>query len=122
MKAPRVDADGNELGGVPVVLREAPLGTYLGWNIVAAGFHKGRLCNYAAGMIPFATTRAERMANGDPRLSLEERYRTHEGYVDAVRAAAAKAVAERFLLQEDAEALIAEASASNVLRSANQSR
>jgi hypothetical protein len=122
MKAPRVDADGNELGGVPVVLREAPLGTYLGWNIVAAGFHKGRLCNYAAGMIPFAATRAERMANGDPRLSLEERYRTHEGYVDAVRTAAAKAVRERFLLQADADALIAQAAASNVLRTANQSR
>jgi hypothetical protein len=122
MKAPRVDADGNELGGVPVVLREAPLGTYLGWNIVAAGFHKGKLCNYAAGMIPFAATRAERMANGDPRLSLEERYRTHEGYVDAVRAAAAKAVSERFLLQADADALIAQAAASNVLRAQNQSR
>jgi hypothetical protein len=122
MKAPRVDADGNELGGVPVVLREAPLGTYLGWNIVAAGFHKGRLCNYAAGMIPFAATRAERMANGDPRLSLEERYRTHEGYVEAVRTAAGKAVRERFLLQADADALIAQAAASNVLRPANQSR
>src|SRR5437870_10436247 len=32
---PRVDADGNELGGVPTVLRDAPLGTYLGWNITA---------------------------------------------------------------------------------------
>lgn len=122
MKAPRVDADGNELGGVPVVLREAPLGTYLGWNIVAAGFHKGKICNYAAGMIPFATTRAERMASGDPRLSLEERYRTHEGYVEAVRTAAAKAVGERFLLQADADALIAQAAASSVLRPSNQSR
>jgi hypothetical protein len=122
MKAPRVDADGNELGGVPIVLRDAPLGTYLGWNIVAAGFHKGKICNYAGGMIPFAATRAERMANGDPRLSLEERYRTHEGYVDAVRAAAAKAVREQFLLQEDADALIAQAAASNVLRAQNQSR
>ena len=37
-KVPRVDADGNELGGVPVVLRDAPLGTYLGWNIVAERF------------------------------------------------------------------------------------
>ena len=44
---PRVDADGNELGGVPVVLRDAPLGTYLGWNIVASGFHQGKICNYA---------------------------------------------------------------------------
>ena len=73
-------------------------------------------------MIPFAATRAERMANGDPRLSLEERYRTHEGYVEAVRAAAARAVSERFLLQEDADALIAQAAASNVLRAQNQSR
>ncbi|MFN0302182.1 MAG: alpha/beta hydrolase domain-containing protein [Burkholderiales bacterium] len=33
MFAPKVDADGNELGGVPVVLLDAPLGTYLGWNV-----------------------------------------------------------------------------------------
>ena len=59
-EVPRVDADGNELGGVPVVLREAPLGTYLGWNITAAGFHQGKLCNYPGGMIPFAKTKAER--------------------------------------------------------------
>ena len=35
MLVPRVDADGNELGGVPTVLNDAPLGTYLGWNITA---------------------------------------------------------------------------------------
>lgn len=115
MKVPRVDADGNELGGVPVVLREAPLGTYLGWNIVAAGFHEGKLCNYAGGMVPFARTKAERMAKGDPRLSLEERYGTHEGYVSAVRAAAAKAVSEGFLLKGDADALIKQAAESGVL-------
>jgi len=115
MKVPRVDADGNELGGVPVVLRDAPLGTYLGWNIVAAGFHEGKICNYAAGMIPFARTRAERTANNDPRLSLEERYRDHAGYVEAVKAAAAKAVAQGFLLQPDADKLVSQAAASNVL-------
>jgi len=115
-KVPRVDADGNELGGVPVVLRDAPLGTYLGWNITAAGFFKGGLCNYAGGMIPFAKTKAERTATGDPRLSLEERYRTHDGYVVAVKAAAAKAVASGFLLQVDADRLIAQATASDVLR------
>ena len=64
------------------MLREAPLGTYLGFNIVADGFHKGKICNYAAGMVPFAATRAERMANDDPRPSLEERYRNHDGYVE----------------------------------------
>src|SRR5206468_12419660 len=35
MLVPKVDSDGNELGGVPTVLRDAPLGTYLGWNITA---------------------------------------------------------------------------------------
>jgi len=54
MLVPRVDADGNEMGGVPVVLRDAPLGTYLGWNITAGGarpFHQGEICDYVGGMI-----------------------------------------------------------------------
>lgn len=122
MKVPKVDADGNELGGVPVVLRDAPLGTYLGWNVVSEGFHQGKICNYAGGMIPFATTRAERMASGDPRLSLAERYGTHQGYVEAVRAAAAQAVAAGFLLPPDANALIAQAAASNVLATPQTAR
>jgi hypothetical protein len=120
LKVPKVDADGNELGGVPVVLREAPLGTYLGWNITSAGFFKGLVCNYAGGMIPFANTKAERLASGDPRLSLEERYRDHAGYVAAVKDAAAKAIASGFLLQADADALIKQAEAGNVLTSGGE--
>jgi len=116
MLVPRVDADGNEVGGVPVVLRKAPLGTYLGWNVTASGFHKGKVCNYEGGWIPFAKTNAERLANNDPRRSLEERYGDHAGYVAAVRKAAAEIVAQGFLLQADADALIAAAEASNVLK------
>ena len=119
MKAPRVDADGNELGGVPLVLHDAPLGTYVGWNITASGFFAGRSCSFSAGMIPFAKTRAERLERGDPRLSLEERYKDHDGYVQAVRNAAANAVAQGFLLQGDADALSAAATASDVLRPAS---
>jgi hypothetical protein len=115
-KAPKVDSDGNEMGGVPVVLREAPLGTYMGWNVTAEGFHAGQLCNYAGGMIPFAKTKAERMANEDPRPSLEERYGSHDGYVQKVKAAAQKIVAAGFLLQRDADRLIDEAEKSNVLK------
>jgi hypothetical protein len=100
---------------VPVVLRDAPLGTYLGWNITAAGFHKGQICNYAGGMIPFAKTKAQRIANEDPRLSLEERYATHDGYVAAVTAAARKAVMQGFLLEADEKAFAA-AEASDVLK------
>jgi hypothetical protein len=116
MKVPRVDVDGNELGGVPTVLRDAPLGTYLGWNMTAAGFHQGQVCNYVGGYIPFATTLAERQATGDPRLSLVERYGDHAGYVAAVTQAANNAFAQGYLLAADRDALIAQAAASDVLK------
>jgi hypothetical protein len=119
MLAPKVDADGNERGGVPVVLLDAPLGTYLGWNVTADGdkpFHKNEICNYVGGMVPFARTAQERQANQDVRPSLQERYGSHEGYVQAVRKAADRAMKEGFLLPEDAQALIQAADASAVLR------
>jgi hypothetical protein len=119
MLVPRTDRDGNEVGGVPVVLRSAPLGTYLGWNITAGGarpFHEGQLCDYVGGMIPFARTKAERLTSGDTRLSLEERYVDHAGYVAAVAKATVMAVKQGFLLQDDADALIGAADASNVLK------
>ena len=104
MLVPRVDADGNEVGGVPTVLRDAPLGTYLGWNITASGFHAGQVCNYVGGMVPFAKTKAQRLAAGDPRPSLEERYVTHAGYVAAVKVAADNAACQGYLLAGPAAA------------------
>jgi Alpha/beta hydrolase domain len=113
---PAVDSDGNETSGVASVLHQAPLGTYLGWNVFAEGYFKGGNCGLVGGYVPFAKTKAERMAAGDPRPSLEERYGTHDGYVTAVRAAAARQVRDRFLLQEDADRLVAQANASDVLK------
>jgi hypothetical protein len=116
MLVPKTDSDGNEIGGVPSVLHQAPLGTYLGWNATASGYYKGRGCGFAGGWIPFARTRAERAASGDPRPSLEERYGTHEAFVAKVRAAAERMVQSRFLLRTDADRLVKEAEASEVLR------
>ena len=113
---PKTDADGSDVGGVPSVLRQAPLGSYLGWNITASGFDKGKICQLAGSYIPFARTKEERIASHDPRPSLQERYGTHTAYVDAVKKAAAQAVAERFLLPADAARLVAEAEASDVLK------
>ena len=118
---PRVDADGNEIGGVPSALHQAPLGTYLGWNIQASGFFKGQICGFQGGYVPFAVTRAERMESGDPRPSLEERYGTAEGYACAVHRAVTTLVADRFLLRDDADRLIAAASSARVLPPAAQS-
>jgi hypothetical protein len=67
-------------------------------------------------MIPFAKTKAERAANDDPRPSLEERYPTHEAYVTAVRNAANGLRAQRLLLDEDVQAYVQRAEASQVGR------
>jgi hypothetical protein len=112
---PKVNADGNEVSGVPSVLHQAPLGTYLGWNIIPAGFYKGQQCAFTGAFIPFAATKAERIMAKDPRPSLEERYGTQKAFVAAVRAAADKAVSERFLLPEDAERLVQQADTSHIL-------
>jgi hypothetical protein len=56
------------------------------------------------------------MASGDPRKSLEERYKDHEGFVNAVTKAARELVHERFLLPDDANTFIQAAQASDVLR------
>ncbi len=92
----RVDADGNEVAGIRSPLLMAPLGTYTGWNVTTSGVYKGQLCiggSPIGGFIPFAKTKAERVASGDPRLSLEERYTDHDGYVRAVKTAADTLVA-----------------------------
>jgi hypothetical protein len=115
--AGKVDEDGNEVAGLKSVLMQAPLGTYTSWNPVAAGPLRGNEGNLAAGYIPFALTKAERQASGDPRRSVEERYGSKEGYVCAVRIAAAKETRKRLLLPEDADRLIAQAAASSVLPS-----
>lgn len=112
---PRVDADGNETAGLPSVQLQVPLGTYTGWNVRADGYDKGRGCGFSGGFIPFARTRAERLARQDPRLSLEERYGTHAGFVERVRQAVAAQRAAGLLREDDAARLLAQAQASAVL-------
>ena len=127
--AATVNADGNEtVAGLPTVLGEAPLGTYVGWNLATTGWYGPNASNgpgsvgqvfagagNSGGYMPFWDTKSNRVSAGDPRLSLEERYGTHAGYVCVVTAAANAAVLERFLLMSDAQTLIFNANASNVL-------
>jgi hypothetical protein len=113
---PQVDLDGNDLGGVRSATLQAPLGTYTGWNLGRADRWPDHLCSLQGSFIPFAKTRAERIAVGDPRPSLEERYGDHAGYVAAVRAATEALTAQRLLLPEDAARLVSEAEASDVLK------
>ena len=51
--------------------------------------------------IPFAATRAEREAAGDPRPCIEERYVSKEDYLRQVQQAAEMLVQQGYLLAED---------------------
>ena len=103
---PAVDADGNEIAGLKSLLHRLPLGTYTGWNPIGSGPLKGREASLAAGYIPFAKTKAERTAKGDPRLSIEERYPNLIGYYLQALSEVQNLVQQRLLLPEDANRLV----------------
>jgi hypothetical protein len=105
----QVDADGNDLDGIRDVFLQVPIGTYTGWNLFNRNFYEDGLCTLQGSFIPFAQTKAERTATGDPRLSIEERYPSKEIYVAAIKVAAESLVARRLLLPEDADRLLAQA-------------
>ena len=104
---PKVDRDGNEIGGIRSVALQVPLGTYMGWNLRRKGYMEDRSCYLNGSFIPFSRKRAER--GDDPRLSLEERYGSKEKYVALVEAAVKRMQQEGFLLADDAERVIADA-------------
>ena len=57
----------------------------------------------AGWSVPFAKTKADREASGDPRPSISERYESRDDYITQTRAAAETLVADGYLLQEDVE-------------------
>jgi hypothetical protein len=103
---PKVDADGNEIAGIKSLLLSMPLGTYTGWNPIPRGALKGRERSLAAGYIPFARTREERLSKKDPRSSIEERYPSLAQYRSGALAHATDLVTRRLLLKEDADRLL----------------
>ena len=113
----KVDADGNEVAGV-----KSPL--HGGAARHLHRLERDRIGSAQRAVVrprPAVSSRSRRRRpngwrSGDPRPSLEERYRSHDEYVQVVSAAAAKLVQERYLLQQDADAMIKQAEASDVLR------
>jgi hypothetical protein len=106
---PKVDADGNDIGGIRLPALEVPIGTYTGWNLRPRGLAEGDLAGLLGSFIPFAKTKLQRRKSGDPRLSLQERYKDRADYVRRVSQAARYLVEQRYLLPEDAERIIGEA-------------
>ena len=115
IQVPQVDPDGNDLGGVRYPDMQAPIATYIGWALRKPGFAEGELLMTNGCIKAFARTKAEREKNGDPRLSIEERYPSHQAYVDIVNRAVDELVKEGFLLSEDGESYIEAAKKKNPL-------
>ena len=104
---PQCDADGNDLGGVRLPELQVPLATYTGWNLrdPNIGAPEQRV-SFLGSWIPLAKTAEERKKSGDPRLSIAERYASHEEYMSKFEQAAKKLIEQRFLLQEDLPAIL----------------
>jgi hypothetical protein len=106
-----VDEDGNELRGIRLPDIGVPLATHTGWNLRHPDMGgPGQTMSMIGSTIPFPATRAEREASGDPRRSIEERYASKEDYLHRVRQAAHSLVDQRYLLAEDMELVVEQAS------------
>ena len=115
---PKTDDDGNDIAGIRLPDISVPLATYTGYAYRApvAGDPVAMVdgCDASGQRIPFMETQAERIAAGDPRLSIQERYLDHATYVNLVTAAAQQLQAERLMLAMDVQAYIAAAQAASV--------
>ena len=103
---PRTDADGNGIAGIRLPEVAVPVATYTGWGLRAQPTGADEGCDAAGQMIDFAKTKAQRVAAGDPRLSLEERYPAKNAYVSAVAAVAQSLARDRFLLPDDVQVYV----------------
>jgi Alpha/beta hydrolase domain len=103
---PAADADGNAIGGIRHPLLDAPLATHTGWALRGPGHAEGDLFTVNGSQIPFAASETERLRTGDPRPSIAARYPSREAWVERLAEATARLVADRLLLQEDADRLV----------------
>jgi hypothetical protein len=103
---PKVDSDGNDIAGIRLPELTVPLATYTGWGL-RSGVWANDGCESSGQYIPFEATKAQRIAAGDPRPSVQERYPSFAMYRAAVMNAIDNLVKDRFMLCEDTEAVYA---------------
>ena len=104
---PQVDADGNDEAGIRLPEQAVPLGTYNDWTFRSERLGApDTLIAMIGSYIAFAKTKAEREKDGDPRLSIEERYSNRADYSKKVETAANELVKGRYLLAEDVKPIV----------------
>jgi hypothetical protein len=108
---PAVDVDGNERSGIRLPDISVPLATYTGWN----GRHPemgapDQIMGVMGATLPFAPTQIEAEASGDPRLSIEARYQSKADFLDRITKAAQELVAAGYVLGDDVQTVLEQAS------------
>jgi Alpha/beta hydrolase domain len=104
---PQVDRDGNDTGGIRMPEVAVPLATFTGWNMRSAAIGAPtELVSFLGSMIPFPRTAAERTEKHDPRLSIEERYKSRADFLAQVTAAANDLAKAGYLLERDVPKLV----------------
>jgi hypothetical protein len=107
---PQVDVDGNDLQGIRMPELAVPLATYTGWNLFNDRSGPTTVMSSMTGsFIPFARTRADRERTGDPRLSIEERYKNREDYLDRITRSATELASRGYLRKEDIPRIVQQA-------------
>jgi hypothetical protein len=96
---PQVDESGNEIGGLRSPEIAVPLATNTGWR-------PGNPVSGVGLYVPFARSRAEREANGDPRLSIEELYDSRAQYLGLIAESAMELIDDGYLLNEDLSTIL----------------
>jgi Alpha/beta hydrolase domain len=99
-----LDADGNEVAGIRVPDLSVPVATHTGWSPRHPDTGgAGQFLDMMGTSLPFAQTSSERQERADPRLSIDERYRDREDYVNRARAAAEALAAAGYIVKEDVD-------------------
>lgn len=107
---PQVDADGNELAGIRMPELSVPVATYAGWNLFNEQSGPPTVVSSMQGsFIPLARTKADRDRSGDPRRSVEERYRGRDHYLAEITKAANDLAAKGYVLKSDVPAIVEQA-------------
>jgi hypothetical protein len=106
VQVPALDQDGNAIGGIRLPDIAVPLGSHAVQNPPLSF-----LCALAGGYRAFPKTAEDKVASADTRLSLKERYKDKNDYLNRIRASALSLEKRGLLLDEDTAVILDAASA-----------
>jgi hypothetical protein len=110
MFVPQVNEDGNETSGIAMPVIQAPLASYMGWNLRGPEIGAPKeLYSMRGSYVVFPKTAESRKSTGDPRPSIEERYKNRKAYLEKTTKAAQNLSQRHYILARDIPAIVDQA-------------